>query len=500
MHSKKNLIFILISINIILIRTIILPIKIKQEKIFYYYTTLYYGEEKAPQDFIIDTTSSLISSPCNLCKDCGYHTNEWFNITNQENQLLNCDNNICGELSGNCENNQCTYKYDYYEDAFIKGVFVNEKISFDNSLNLYDITIGCTLNETNYIIAQDSDGIMGLNNDDNSFINRLYKKKIISNNLFTIFLDQNNIGYLSLGEIYKQYHTSENINYIPFSVDEDKYYTIKINSFEINNINIDYSINAIIDTTASLTSFPSDLFNSIVSEFDKKCTEDSCGKLVKNRNFGVCAIFKDREEMISKIKNWLEIKINFIDFKFEWKPKNYWVDISTEHTARACLGFEETKEKIITLGTTFLHGNDIIFDRENNKIGFAEVNFNMNKFDYNNTNKKMFIEYKNENISKKSSGLFFYNNTNENITEKSSDYISYNNNNLNENKEKEINKSGNPKNFLYRFGIIIFILAFLTLVYKYILKYRKIIKNKKVRVTRLIIKNNENKIFLKNKY
>ena len=125
MHSKKNLIFILISINIILIRTIILPIKIKQEKIFYYYTTLYYGEEKAQQDFIIDTTSSLISSPCNLCKDCGYHTNEWFNITNQENQLLNCDNNICGELSGNCENNQCTYKYDYYEDAFIKGVFVN---------------------------------------------------------------------------------------------------------------------------------------------------------------------------------------------------------------------------------------------------------------------------------------------------------------------------------------------------------------------------------------
>lgn len=482
MYSKKNLIFLLITINILSIRNIILPINIKQEKIFYYYTTLYYGEERVPQDFIIDTTSSLISSPCDLCENCGYHTNEWYNITDKENQLLRCnnnDNNICGELSGNCENNQCSYKYDYYEDAFIKGVFVNEKISFENnnSSNLYDIAIGCTLNETNYIIAQDSDGIMGLNNDENSFINRLYKKKIIPNNLFTISLHQSNIGYLSLGEIYKQYHCNENINYIPFSVDENKYYTININSFEINNKNIDYSISAVIDTTASLTSFPSDLFDSIVDEFDKNCKEDICGKLIKNRNFGVCAIFKDKEEMISKINNWFEIKINFSGYKFEWKPKNYWVDISTEHTARACLGFEGTNEKIITLGTTFLHGYDVIFDRENNKIGFAEVNINNIKTDYNNTN--------NTNIMNINSSI-----SNNNPL----DLILRNNN---ENKINIINKSWNLKIFLYRFGIIILFVTILNIVYKYLKKLLR--KKKKIMNMKILSINMEQKLFIKQK-
>ena len=470
---KKDFIFLLTIINILSIKSIILPIKIKQDKIFYYYITLYYGEEKSPQDFIIDTTSSLISSPCDLCENCGYHTNEWYNITNKENQLLNCDNIKCGELSGNCENNQCSYKYDYYENAFIKGVFVNEKISFEknNSSNLYDITIGCTLNETNYIIAQDSDGIMGLNNDENSFINRLYKKNIISSNLFTIFLNQNNIGYLSLGEIYKNYHSNEKINYIPFSFDEEKYYTIQIKSFEINSINIDYSNSAIIDTTASLTSFPNDLFDSIVNEFDKKCPEEFCGKLIKNRNFGVCAVFKDKEEMFSKIKNWLEIKINFNDYKLEWKPKNYWVDISTEHTARACLGFEKTKEKIVTFGTTFLHGYDVIFDREKNQIGFAEVNINGENFDYNNTN---------NNISNsRTLGLILTNNDIKNT-------------------ENKINKSGNSLNFIYILGKFVFISAILTIIYKSIKKYRKI-KKKNINIKRLVIKSNEKIKFIQQK-
>ena len=512
MYTKKYLIFLIITLNFLTIRNIILPINIKQDKIFYYYTTLYYGEEKVPQDFIIDTTSSLISSPCNLCENCGYHTNEWYNITDRENQLLNCDNNICGELSGNCENSQCSYRFDYYENAYIKGVFVNEKISFENKSSYsYDVTIGCTLNETNYIIAQDSDGIMGLNNDDNSFINRIFKKKIIPNNIFTIFINQNNIGYLSLGEIYKQYHSSENINYIPFSVDEDKYYTLKINSFEINNINIDYSVYANIDTTASLTAFPTDLFDSLVNEFNKKCTEDICGKLIKNRNFGVCAVFGGEEEMISKIKNWLEIKINFNDYVFKWKPENYWVNISTEHTARACLGFEETNEKIITLGTTFLHGYDVIFDREKNKIGFVEVNFNKEKFDYNynNTIKNIVIENnKNENIANnKPSDSSFYNNinTNENISNnKPSGLFSYNkseNNSTNtssslyDNIDNNIKKSPKSNNYFNSFVIIIFILAILTIIFECIRKYRKR-KNKKTMVKRLVIKNYEQRKFI----
>jgi hypothetical protein len=363
-------------------------VNIDPDKLFYYYITLYYGEDSNPQAFILDTTSALISSPCNLCATCGYHSNEWYNITNEEDQILKCSNSKCNELSGTCQGEQCSYQFDYYENAYIKGIFVNETIRFhENSSKAYNIIVGCTLKETNYIIAQDSDGIMGLNNDKNSFINTLYKSQMIEQNLFSICLSQDNHGYFSLGNIYTEYHSSSTISYIPFTVDEEKYYNVKIKSFEVGEQTINFDGSAIIDTTASLSSFPNNLFESIVKVFEEKCPEESCGKLTKNRNFGVCAVFDQRDEMITKIKKWLNIKIVFNEYTFEWKPENYWVNISTSHNFRACLGFESTDEDVITLGTTFLHGYDVIFDRENNKIGFAESDCN-GKFDYQNKNER----------------------------------------------------------------------------------------------------------------
>ena len=478
-------IFLLINSNIPSVHNITLPIKIKKDKIFYFYITLYYGEGNAPQDFILDTTNTFITSPCNLCETCGYHSNEWYNITDSENQILSCDNNKCGELSGKCENNQCSYRYDYYENAYIKGVLVNEKISFvKSSSNYFDIMIGCTLNETNYIIAQDSDGIIGLNNDENSFVNILYKSKIISKNLFTIYLNQDNTGYLSLGEIYNKNNLSKKINYVPFTIDEEKYYNLKIKSFEINDKVIDYKATSVIDTTATLCSFPNDLFDTIVKEFEEKCPENSCGKLIKNRNFGVCSIFKDGQDMKSKISNWFDITINFKDYKYLWKPANYWVDISTEHTFRACLGFERTEEKIITLGTTFLHGYDIIFDREVKKIGFMFMNPEGKNIYFNETTANK------ENPDKiEGNDNIIENNLKSNNMSSGSNYIN-NRINLGDRKEiKEIKAKKIIKIILVSILIIILIVIIIIIIKKS--KSKKSIKKKKFRKATIIDKDKE---------
>ena len=37
----------------------------------YYYTTLYIGPNKIKQTYVIDTGSSIMSSPCSECKECG---------------------------------------------------------------------------------------------------------------------------------------------------------------------------------------------------------------------------------------------------------------------------------------------------------------------------------------------------------------------------------------------------------------------------------------------
>ena len=423
---KNNFVLILIILNASQLNNIILPINIKEGKLFYYYTTLFFGEEKTPQTFILDTTSSLISSPCDMCESCGVHSNKYFNISDPEKEVLKCNDSNCKSLYGNCENQQCSYRFDYYENAYIKGIYVNKEIRFnENSTKYFNMPIGCTINETNYIITQESDGIMGLNNDENSFINRLYRSNIISENIFSICLNHNNSGYLSLGEVVTDSHLSEYINYIPFKIDkEEKYYKIKIDSFEIGNSKIDFKSEAIIDTTATLSSFPTKLFNLIVNELDNKCSEDVCGKLVKNKNFGLCAVFKNESIMINSIINWSDINISLGESIFIWKSQNYWMDLSSENYLRACLGFESTEEDIITLGASFLHGNDVIFDRKKKNIGLVEskciANFistnlgstNLTKskskieFKINEKAKKL-KEYANQEIKSKSKKTFF---------------------------------------------------------------------------------------------
>ena len=486
--TKLFHIFILIPIIISSSNNFLLPINIEKDKLFYYYVTLYFGEEKVPQTFTLDTTSSLISSPCNLCKSCGFHANEYYNITNQENQVLSCNDLNCGKLSGNCEEEKCSYQYNYYEDAYIKGVFVNNEIRFKNdSSESYKMTIGCTLNETNYIIAQESDGIMGLNNDDNSFINRLYKNKIISNNLFSLCLTHENTGYFSLGEIYDKYHLSSKIYYIPFTIDrEEKYYKIGIKSFEIGEKNFDFNGEAIIDSTATLTLFPKNLYESIVNEIINKCTDSLCGKLVKNKNFGLCAVYKNETLMINSVKNWFDILINFKKLKFIWKAENYWVDISTESNYRACFGFESTDEDIITLGTTFFHGIDVIFDRDNNKIGFVESDC---KADFNFSNPRRIFKATNKALN-----ILQSSKEDIEITNKNSDY--------NNNTRSYIEYRGyKPRYFLYflLFGLIfiVSIVLVLFILYKFGKKRNKYIKRlRKTKKLKSIFKDREESISL----
>ena len=60
----------------------------------YYFTYLYLGESKQKQSYIIDTGSSITTSPCKpYCNNCGKHENNYYEIN--ENQILNCDSSEC---------------------------------------------------------------------------------------------------------------------------------------------------------------------------------------------------------------------------------------------------------------------------------------------------------------------------------------------------------------------------------------------------------------------
>ena len=157
----------------------------------YYYTSLYLGPNKTRQVYILDTGSSITTSPCDQCTSCGDHLNPKYHLENTS-KILSCGDKKCN-MSPNsiCLEHKCSFRISYAEGSKLYGVYVDQEIYFEN-INLasnitnisYNMPIGCTTTETHLFKTQLADGIMGLNNNEHSFVGMLYKLGIIKKNIF----------------------------------------------------------------------------------------------------------------------------------------------------------------------------------------------------------------------------------------------------------------------------------------------------------------------------
>ena len=220
---------------------------------------------------------------------------------------------------------------------------------------------------------------------------------MISNNIFSICLNKNKNGILSLGDI--NYSLNKNkrdkIYYMKYD-SVDNLYRIQINDLIINNKNIlNTNISSIIDFASSFTILPSGLYKKLTEEFLNNFNKSGVhyGKFQNIKDIGYCSIYPDDSSMNNAFENhWSNISINFGNFIYEWKPKNYFFNYSFSYTiSKACFGFLEHNESFIILGNNFFNGYDVIFDRNNKKIGLIESECEL----FNNENEKIFnLEYK----------------------------------------------------------------------------------------------------------
>ena len=378
----------------------VLNVKGNSDKLYFYYITAFIGKEKQIQTFLLDTTSSVTTSPCNLCSSCGEHFNEYY-IINQTKSLINKDTSECRVLTNVFDNNKFDkgIKIDANSCKFIStldnekifGVYSNNLVSFESIIpemmnetgvneyiskdNEFQIPMGCSLKETGFLMSTLADGIIGLNNNVKSFISMMYRKQFIPQNLFSLCLD-NEGGYLSLGNIYTKYHICPEIEYIDYNPTKESY-EIKTEKIQIKDIEIKSEYISIINSGSTITYFPEQVFNEISYAFFSICSEynGQCGELKRIEGYGICSNFKNTDIYFNATRYIFPlIKIKFNNYEFIWKPKNYVLNFSFKNKIRACLGIDTEKNlnKII-LGTNFMHGYDIIFDRTNFKIGFCEA-------------------------------------------------------------------------------------------------------------------------------
>ena len=115
--------------------------------------------------------------------------------------------------------------------------------------------------------------------------------------------------------------------------------------------------------------------NKVVSKNASK----SCGNYEYDKDFGPCFSFESIEKMDEAIyRYWPNISFILDNYNYKWTPDEYIFNITTKMKVIGCMGFNKGNGKRFTMGSTWMIGHEIIFDRKNNKIGVVESNCDKN--------------------------------------------------------------------------------------------------------------------------
>jgi hypothetical protein len=313
---------------------------------------------------------------------------------------------------------------------------------------------------------------MGLSNTDYNFVNILYKFGAIERNLFSLCFSQLG-GVFNIGEINNKMHL-ENVTYVPMILDRSKYFGITINSMSVNEHKIERynkeEYHNFIDSGTTISYINDKIFNEILDLMKKECQKfeksNACGNYTYHSDFGHCFYFNNADELNYAVENyWPIIHFNLDGYDYKWKPQNYLFNITTNKKAGGCMGINKSFGNKITLGSSWIIGHDVIFDKQNELIGFAEANCYQNDL----INKTNGLELKDDIIQKLKEKL-----TKKNVT------------NSTENKEVRINNDNRGLEII----IIIFLIIIVILTIIVIIMIIKYLRQKNIVNSEIINSNN----------
>jgi hypothetical protein len=107
---------------------------------------------------------------------------------------------------------------------------------------------------------------------------------------------------------------------------------------------------------------------------------NACGEYQYHSDYGHCFYFKTTDELDYAVYNyWPTIHFYLNSYDYNWRPKYYVFNITTNKKPGACMGINKYSGTKITLGSSWIIGHDIVFDRKKKLIGIAEANCSINE-------------------------------------------------------------------------------------------------------------------------
>ena len=329
------------------------------------------------------------------------------------------------------------------------------------SLWSFEFAFGCQSSETGLFRTQNIDGIMGMSASEETFPQQLYYNKVTPSKIFAMCFKVGG-GILTLGGVDQSIHSSP-IQYA-VNIKKSGWYTVRlIDIFMTNNSNQSYPIRlnaprekynkgkgTIVDSGTTDTYLPSAIRNQFMKLFYTLSGTkflNSFSQLNKIQMQKLPTIIFRMQGI--KPTEGTENSLNIPDTTFIIDNNNY-IDIpmTPQHyleinRGRFASRIYLTEDEGVVLGANFMNEQNIIFDMDNQRIGFAKSACDYQKeirnklgisSDMNNVNN----QNDNNKNNKKNLISMYSNNNNNMISGDSSTNNDNNNNKDNKNKDNQL--------------------------------------------------------------
>ena len=337
----------------------------------YLYMDLYIGTSLKKQSFLLDTSIDFTTSICSpYSKITGVHQSNYYYANS--NSIISCKDEKC---FGYCDHNShCIYDKVYDDELQLQSLITKQQIKFKvTDENPIEISLGCTLKENKFYYYNKADGVIGLSNTKNSFLNILYSSGKIQKRVFDVYFSNN-------GSYFTFNHSSIPADAIYVPMIDKEFYSISISSVVIGE-KAPYNAKAYpayINSGSQISYFPESLFNYIIYTIMNKTTENFNEKIERNDTYGYCLLYESIDgvnELINSLMQNIHFYFNDKSYDYIWKPEDYLYRIIDRKNKKyeACFGFSEnSKNEKIILGSNWMKDHHIIFDIEKSQIGFSE--------------------------------------------------------------------------------------------------------------------------------
>lgn len=346
-----------------------------------HFSYIYVGTPPQRQSVIVDTGSHYTAFPCTGCQQCGKHTDSYFDIKKSStSSTQKCGTSTCNIHQSYAEGS--SWNAIKVQDQLWVGGLTEDLVSHGSNYSV-KFTFGCQTSETGLFRTQLADGIMGMSMSEDVLPSQLFAQKVVDTRMFAMCFRVGG-GIMTIGGVNQKIHkkggmVSPHVPSLELSYAKllhppgSVWYTVNLldimlqpqdgstapESLGASRNQLNTGKGVIVDSGTTDTYLPASLKTKFTTAFNKLA-----GVYYTESDIKLTAAQLARMPNIVFVLENTDGK----PFQITMPWTNYVDNVGNDKYAfRVYL----TEGSGSVLGANFMSSHNVIFDRDNNRVGFA---------------------------------------------------------------------------------------------------------------------------------